>query len=249
MALFEAQMSIAEDIIIAARSENPDLVTGDLLTDEAIATLRGSVIRLCQQFWYGTNISSKGFRGLSTQVDTTNNEVDAGESAGTNSSSVYLVYFDDTVSNPQGVHMFLGNGGRMMMNDQWFKQRLSTVADATKFYMAFVNNFLSYIGLVVARPEAVYRVKNVSSAHVFNDSVGADLLAKVPLALQADKSKFRWFMNGPTRTLLQKSRATVNVSNKVGGGGVFADIPTTCQDILIQPTDSLRTTDRAGLYH
>jgi len=249
MALFEAQMAIAEDIIIAARSENPDLVTGDILTDEAIATLRGSVIRLCQQFWYGTNISSKGFVGLSTQVDTAKNEVSAGGADGADSSSVYLVYFDDTVSNPQGVHMFLGNGGRMMMSPEWIKQRVADPNNAAKFFMAFINNFLSYIGLVVARPESVYRVKGVTTANPFTDSVAADLLAKVPLALQADKTKWRWFMNGPARTTLQKSRATVNVSNKVGGGGVFADIPTNCQDILIQPTDSLRTTDRAGLYH
>ena len=133
------------------------------------------------------------------------------------------------------------------------KQQVPDPNDSSKLMMAFVNNFLAYLGLVVARPQAVYRVKNVTSSNPFTDSVAADLLAKVPLALLADKSKFRWFMNGPTRTYLQKSRATVTVAspdNKgLSAGGVFPDVPTSCQDILIQPTDSLRTTDRAGLYH
>src|ERR1700676_4317583 len=63
MALFEAQMQVAEDIVVAAMSENADLKTGDILTDEAIATLRGSIIRICSQFWYGTKIGAAGFAG------------------------------------------------------------------------------------------------------------------------------------------------------------------------------------------
>jgi hypothetical protein len=155
----------------------------------------------------------------------------------------------DSPVNPEGVNFLIGNGGRMSMADQWIKQQLATAADPTKYYMAYANNFLSYMGLVVNRPQAVYRVKNVTAAFPFTDLVASKLLAKVPLALQADKSKLRWFMNGSTRSLLQQSRSTVNVNGKVGSGGVFADVPTTCQDILIQPTDSLRITDRAGLYN
>lgn len=251
MALFEAQMQIAEDIVIAAKSENAELITGDILADEAVATVRGSVIRICSQFWYGTNIGVDGFAGLASQVDTANNEISAGGADGADSSSVYLVYLDNNVVNPQGVNFFLGNGGRMQMADQWLKQQLALASDPTKLYMAFVNNFLAYLGLAINRPEAVYRVKGVTSANPFTDSVAADLLAKVPLALQADKSKWKWFMNAPTRTYLQKSRSTVITANvgKVGGTGVFADIPQTCQDIAIQPTDSLRKTDRAGLYN
>lgn|GEM_PF-3457181 len=250
MALFEAQMQIGEDIVIAAKAENADLKTGDILADEGSATLRGSIIKLCQQFWYGTNISADGFKGLSTQVDTTKNQISAGGADNADSSSVYLVILSDGPVNPEGVNFLIGNGGRMSLMDQWIKQQVKVSDNPEKFAMAFCNNFLSYLGLVLNRPEAIYRVKGVTSANPFTDSVAADLLGtKVPLALQADKSKMRWFMNGPTRSYLQKSRATVNVSNKVGGGGVFADVPTSCQDILIQPTDSLRTTDRAGLYN
>jgi hypothetical protein len=251
MALFEAQLAIAEDIVIAAMAENPDLIVGDLLSDEGMATLRGSVIKICSQFWYGTKISSAGFAGLSTQVDTAANEVNAGGSAGADSSSAYLVYLDDNVVNPQGVHFLLGNSGRMAMSPEWIKQRVPLASDTTKFYMAFVNNFLSYLGLVVERPQAVYRAKNITDAFPFTDGVAAQVLRKVPLALRADKSKFRWFMNGSALYTLQASRATVTVATGgdkgVGKGGVFPDVPESCQGITIVPTDSLITTERAGL--
>ena len=253
MALFEAQMQIAEDIVIAAKAENSDLITGDILADEAIATLRGSVIRICSQFWYGTSIGASGFQGLSTQVDTTNNEVNAGGAGGANSNSVYLVYLDDNVVNPQGIHFFLGNGGRMNMADQWIKQQLATTDTPAKYFMAFVNNFISYLGLVLERPEALYRAKNVTTAFPFTDGVAAQVLAKVPLALRADKTKFRWFMNAQALYTLQASRATVTVatpgSTGVAKGGVFPDMPESCLGIQIQPTDSLRISDRAGLFN
>src|SRR4051812_34899074 len=129
---FEAAMRIAEDIVTVAKSENPELVTADILTDEAAATVRGSVINISSQIWYGTKIDANGFVGLSTQVDTGNNEVDAGGNAGADSSSAYLVYLDNTPTNPQGVHGFLGTGGRMQMSPEWIKQQIADPNDATK---------------------------------------------------------------------------------------------------------------------
>jgi hypothetical protein len=252
MALFEAQMQVAEDIVIAARSENPDLVTEDILADEAIAYVKGSAIRIGSQMWYGTKISSAGFAGLSTQVDTANNEVNAGGSAGADSCSAYLVYIDDNPVNPQGVYTLLGNGGRMSMSDMWGKQQMPTPSDATKYFTAFTNNFLAYLGFAVARKEAVYRVKNITTANPFTDAVAAALWAKVPIALKADKSKFRWFMNSIPQFTLQASRATVTIApqgkGNVGAGGVFPDLPETCMDIPIVLTDSLISTERAGLH-
>lgn len=252
MALFEAQMQVAEDIVIASRSENTDLVTEDILADEAIAYVSGSAIRIGSQFWYGKKISTDGFVGLSTVVDTANNEVNAGGAAGADSSSVYLVYLDDNAVNPQGVHFLLGNGGRMSMSDTWGKQQMPLASDPTKFYTAFTNNFLSYLGLCVARPQAIYRAKNVNAANGFTDAVAAAIWAKVPVVLKANKSKFRWFMNSAAQFTLQASRATVNVatgSDKgVGKGGVFPDLPESALGIDIVLTDSLVTTERAGLH-
>lgn len=250
MALFEAQMQIAEDIMIAAMAENSDLKVGDLLTDEGMATVRGSVIKICSQFWYGKSISAKGFAGLSTQVDTANNEISAGGADGADSSSVYLVIMSDGPTNPQGVNFVLGNGGKMSLGEQWIKQQIKVSTNPDTFAMGFANNFLSYLGLQLNRPQALYRVKNVTAANPFTDAIAADLLAqKVPLALQANKANMRWFMNASARGGLRKSRATVTINGKQGAAGAYPEVPTTCEDIAIIPTDSLRKTDRAGLYN
>jgi hypothetical protein len=41
----------------------------------------------------------------------------------------------------------------------------------------------------------------------------------------------------------------VAVNGVAGSGGVFPDVPTSVQNIRIIPTDSLRQTDYAGVYH
>jgi hypothetical protein len=252
MCIFDAQMQINEDIVIAARAENPELETGDILTDEAVATLKGSVINIGSQIWYGAAIAADGFKGLSTQVDTDNNELDGGGSAGADSSSAYLVYLDDNPVNPEGVHLFVGNGGRFTMSDQWIKQQVSDPNDSSKKLMAFANNFLSYLGLVVERQKANYRIKNLDeSSHGLSDAVAAALRRKVPLALRADKSKWRWFINAAQLYMLQKSRQTTYVTGTgkgVGPAGVWPDMPEDILGVAIQPTDSLLTTERAGLH-
>lgn len=248
MALFEAQMRVPEDIVMAARSENPELVTGDILADEAIATLKGSANRIGSQSWYGVKIDADGFAGLSTQVATATNEVNAGGATNTDTSSVYLLDLDNNSVNPQGVHFLLGNGGRMNFAPTWGTQQIETAAASGKFFNAFTNNFLAYLGLVVARPEAVYRVKNVKAGNAFTDAIGAELLAKVPLALRNNKSRLRWFMNSNAAFLLQSSRqATLVTENGAKMQGTFPAMPTECQGIPIELTDSLVTTERNGL--
>jgi hypothetical protein len=252
MMLFDAQMQVNEDIVIAARAENPELETGDILTDEAVATLRGSVINIGSQVWYGTKISADGFVGLSTQVDTDNNELDGGGSSGGDTSSAYLVYLDDNPVNPEGVHFFVGNGGRFTMSDQWIKQQVADPNDSSKKLMAFANNFMSYMGLVVERQKAVYRIKNLDEgSNGFTDAKASALWRKVPLALRQDKSKWKWFINAAQLYMLQKSRSTTfvtGVSKGVASGGVWPDMPDEILNIGIQPTDSLIGTERAGLH-
>lgn len=252
MTAFEAQMAVPEDIVIATMNQDESLVMEDVLADEAIATVKGSAIRMGAQTWYGNSISKDGFAGLSGQVDTANLQVDAGGSAGADSSSVYLVYLDPNPVNPTGVHYLLGNGGRMTMDEAWIKQRIPLASDPTKFYMAYLNNFMSYVGLVLPRSLAIARVINVTQASKFTDAVGATLLQKLPYALTQDKGNWRWFMNTAALLSLQSSRATVNVATSnqkgVAGTGVYPDIPESCQGIKIQVTDSLVQNERAGAH-
>ena len=254
MAKFEAQMRVPQDVLTVARSEAPDLTDEDVLSDEALAYVRGSAIRIGSQFYYGPSISPDGFAGLSTQVDPTNNEIDAGGGAGVDSSSAYLVYYPASNVNPDGVHFVMGNNGRMSFDDTWFKQQIPDPNDAThtKFTSVFCNDFLAFMGLVLPRQEAVYRIKNITDAKPFNDALAASLLRKVPLALRGDLSRWKWHLNSSALFQLQASRSTVNVAtggNKgVGNGGVYADVPTTCQQIAILPTDSILSTERNGLH-
>jgi hypothetical protein len=253
MAVFEAAMRVPEDIVVAAQSENADLILGDLLADEAIATVRGSAITIGSQVWYGQAINSAGFVGLSTQIDTNDNEINAGGSGTASSSSAYLVYLDNNVVNPQGIHFLLGNSGRMTMNDVWLKQQLAVPgSNPTALYMAYINNFLAFLGFVMARPQNAYRVKNITTAYPFTDAIAAALLAKVPYALQQDLTKWRWMMNTQARLSLQASRATVNVAtpaNKgLSAGGVYPEMPVSAMGIPIQVTDSLLPNEHAGLF-
>lgn len=252
MMLFDAEMQVNEDIVIAARAENPELETGDILTDEAVATLRGSVINIGSQVWYGTKISTDGFVGLCTQVDTDNNEIDAGGANNTaTTSSAYLCLLDQNPVNPEGVHFFVGNGGRFTMSDSWIKQQVSDPNDSTKKLMAFVNNFMSYIGLVVERTKAVYRIKNLDeTSHGLTDSLASKLWRKVPLALRQNKAQWRWFINAGQLSMLQASRATTYVtgtSKGVGPRGVWPEMPEDILGVEIQPTDSLIGTETNGV--
>jgi hypothetical protein len=250
MYLFECQMKVGQDVVIAAQAEQPDLAVGDVLADEALANMRGSIITIGSQFYYGTKVSTKGFAGLSQQV-AAGNILDAGGSAGGDTTSVYLVYMDDTPTNPQGVHFLLGSGGRMTFSDQWIQQQfaISGSGTSTTYAMGFVNNFLSYLGLVSARKEAVYQIKNVDATHAVTDALIAQLISLIPAALIADKSKWRLFMNPVAAYTLQKSRSAVTTQNtdEKGQGG-FSPDPVASNGIMIQKTESLVNTERAGLH-
>lgn len=253
MSKFEAQMRVPEDVVTIARSEDNSVTQEDVLADEAGAYLRGSTIKIGASTWYGQKISADSFAGLSTLIETATNEVNAGGAANADTSSAYLVYLADDSTNPDGVHYVIGNNGSMQFSDTWWKQQFPDPNDATKLVTGFCNNFLSFMGLVVPRKEAVYRIKNIDDAHPFTDARAAELLRKVPNALKADKSRFRWYLNSSCIYNLQVSRSTVNIAtggNKgVGGGGVFADYPEYCQGIQIVPTDSLVVTERNGLFN
>ncbi|MEQ1862904.1 MAG: phage major capsid protein, partial [Chthoniobacteraceae bacterium] len=243
MVPFEAQMRVPEDVLVAARAENGELTDGDVLASEAIKTMRGSTLRIGAQTWYGAKISADGFAGLSTQVDA-GNVVNAGGNAGADSSSVYLVNLAADPVNPEGVHYVLGNSGRMNFKDMWGEQQIETNPGTKLFSNVFTNNFLAYLGLVVPRPEAIYKIKNVVAGSPFTDLIGAETKSLLPLGLRGDLGSWRWFMNSTAHHLLHKSRITIAQN---GAGASYVPEPVDVCGIKIQLTDSLVTTERAGL--
>lgn len=248
MSPFSAEMRVLNSILLAAKAQNTSLTDGDILASEAIKILRGSVITIGSQTWYGIKVSADGFAGLSTQVDTDKYEVNAGGAGNVDTSSVYLVYLDTDPVSPQGVHYVAGNGGTMSFSPTWGKQQIE-VSPASgntpaKYTTAHTNEFSSFMGLVVPRNEAVLRVKNVKDGNPFTDIMGAQLKSKIPLGLRGDPSKWRWFMNGTAHFLLHQSRI-IGATN--GNGATYVPEPVDVCGIKIQLTDSLVTTERNGL--
>jgi hypothetical protein len=244
MSLFSAQMRVGEDFLLAERAENPEVTEGMLLASEAIAHVRGSGIKLCNQTWYGKKISADGFVGLSTQVDASN-IINAGGANNVDTCSVYLVYLAEGPVNPDGVHYLLGNGGSMSFGEEWGRQQIEV--EAGKYANVKTNSFSAFLGLVAPRDQNVYQVKNVKADNAFTDAVAAELLSKVPQALKVNKGRWRFFMNGTAKYLLQKSRsATGQVASDSKGGGQTAPEPTDVAGIQIVETDSLISTERNG---
>jgi hypothetical protein len=237
MFLFDAQMLIGEDIVRAQTAQSK-ATTGDVLADEAVATVRGSIINLGEQFYYGIKADAKGFAGLSTQFT---DEIDAGGT--TSTTSAYLAWLDPSEINPQGVHFSLGLDGAMNFGE-WMKQQVDM--GGGKKAMAWVNGFLFYIGLGLASASSCWRVRGISAAHPLTDAIGAQLLAKVPIAR---RNNLRWFMNKTAAFTLQNSRATVYTTTAgapVGPSGVYPQLPDSLAGWPITWTDSLLDTETSG---
>lgn len=250
MALFSAEMRVGEDFILAEKAENPEATDGQILASEAIAHVKGSGIKICSQVWYGTQIGAKGFAGLQSQM-AAGNILNAGGATNVDTSSVYFVYLADGPVNPDGVHFLLGAGGKIAFSDSWGKQQAEITPAAGQTPATYgsvrTNNFLAFLGLVAPRDENVYQVKNVKSGNACTDAVAAELLSKIPTVLKADKSRWRCFMNGTAKYLLQASRTAVGqVPADAKGGGQTAPEPTHIAGIQIIETDSLLNTERNG---
>lgn len=246
MFLFQAQMLVGNDIVMAqtARSQ---MTVGDVLADEAIATVRGSIINLGQQCYYGIKADANGFAGLHTLI-TSGDEINNGGAGGA-STSAYLCWLDPSEVNPQGVHFALGMKGTMDFGE-WNKQQVvvsgTPGAAGAKYTTAWVNGMMFFIGFATASAQSVWRVRGIDLTHGLTDAIGNQLLAKVPIAR---RNNLRWFMNKTAGYTLQAARSTVNLAN-IGGvptSGVFPELPDKLAGWPITYTDSLLDTETAGI--
>lgn len=227
---FDAQMGI-DEATVQAQTSGGMASTGDVLADEATATVRGSAIQFGIQAYYGVKADAKGFEGISSMVGA-GDDLDAGGGGGADTTSVYLVWLDPDPLNPQGVHFSVGKKGMFNFGD-WKKQQV-TLADQTR-RMDYVNNFSFYVGLAASSARSVFRIKKVKAGFAWTDDLGAQLLAKVPLGRRAN---LRWLANPNAGYLLQKSRTTDFVKS--------VPTPTECQGVPIIYTDSIVNTEKSG---
>jgi hypothetical protein len=247
MFLFQAQMLVGNDIVLA-QTARQKVTAGDVLADEAIATVKGSINNLGQQTYYGTKADASGFVGLHSLIAAADEINNAGTTGAV--TSAYLCWLDPSEINPQGVHFALGRNGTMDFGE-WMQQQvvISGVAGAagSKYTMAWVNGMMFFIGFATASAQSVWRVRGIDATHGLTDAIGHALLAKVPIAR---RQNLRWFMNKTAAYTLQVSRATVSIATGgdrgVSGQGVFPDSPTSLAGFPITLTDSLLDTETSA---
>jgi hypothetical protein len=227
MFFFDCQLQVDEAV-----QKADDGSLGDILADETLAATQGSMITLGNQVWYGANATDKGFDGLKNYIT---EEVSAGGSGGAYSSA-YLVWLDPSY---KGVYFDVGNNGEMTFGD-WVKQQVTDAADASKRYMAWVNNMAFYLGLNIGSDKSVWRAKQLTTAAPLTDAIGAEVMSKVPVGR---RGSLRWFMNPTAAFQLQKSRSSIGNQKSNSAGDAWAPQPTELAGVPIIITDSLSKTE------
>lgn len=225
---FDSQIRVDEAVLRAATADgdSPEMI----LADEASGSIRASMISLGAQFYTGTTADAKGFPGMTSFLNSSQ-DIDAGGSGNT----VWLIQ-----ASLQGVHFIWGNNNGLVMGD-WSRQAL---LDAnSKQYFGMVNNLSGYIGLSCASKFAVGRVKNVDSTHAATDTLIAQCISKFPVGFKPNMI----LMNRDSAYWLQKSRSFTSITNAAPGRGgvsatgldVFAQHPTESNGLPIVVTDSI----------
>lgn len=225
---FDVQVQVDEAI-----AQGDPLEIGDILTDEASGALKGALLTLGRQIYYGDTASKYGFSGFQKSVDP-NMIVNAGGS-GDNTTTAWFVF-----ESHQGVHVPVGHRGSINGLGDWMKQQV-TGENNSKF-MAYVNNMSSYIGLSVASRYSLGCIRNITSAKPLTDALGAEMLSKFPVGMIPT----RCFMNRSAAFYLQNSRSAIgNWAANAKGKDAYSALPEEIQGIPIVRTDSINSNEKA----
>lgn len=256
----DSQLQVPEEM-----PDSEDRTVGDVLVDEATGAVRGVGITLGAQLYYGTGTGGdvNGFQGLNTFVGSAGTISISAAGTGATTTSVYLLYLD-----LKGIHFVAGRtaapsqGGTVALPagqpeiiappfkmPEWTKQQVQ-IGTAGKVAMAYVSNFSGWLGLAYGSNYSAFRCRNVvggSTVAAFTDSLAAKLLSGVPLHIR-NSGRLKWFMNRAAAFGLQASRTVTSPAYASGGATgalLAAPIPTECQGIPIQLTDSILNTETA----
>lgn len=207
------------DVLVC--NEHPRGAPG-ALADEGVAMTEAAWQHVAKQTYYGTANDAKGFPGFVDIVPSAMVKDVAGGTANQR-TSVWAVRFGQ-----QNVRYVLGNGGQFGLDDP----RKELVADADgKFFTAWIQELLGYVGLQVASQWSVARLKGLTadSGKTLTDNYLADLIELFP----AGKKPDAFFM--PTRCVgeLRRSRTATNAT------GAPAPYPTEAHGIPIYETQAL----------
>lgn len=219
----DSQIQVDEAIVRADPSH-----VGNILADEASASVQSSFITVGRQVYDGISADAKGFGGFFANVDASM-VVDA-QGTGATTHTAWAIYENER----DGVHFPLGNNGALQLGE-WLKQQVRDQNDATKVLMAFVNNFSGWLGLNLSTKYSIGCVKNITAAKPLTDALGNALVAKFPVG----RKPTRWLMSRDAKFYLQSSRTATLGQKDSGKGDAFAPIPTHLADVVIQETDSI----------
>ena len=221
-----------------------DRSVGDAFMLESQGVLRGSLITIGTQVWYGTSADAKGFAGIRAQLA---GSVVAGGS--TNSTSAYLLWMDQA----QGVRFDVGQNGAIALPAPT-RQQIADPNDSTKVLFAWVSNLSCWIGLNVISAKSTWAVTGITTHQTstvydqnLTDSAGQNLISNIPLNR---RQNLRWFINRTSEFLLAASRSTIN--NALGasyqpasssGTPAWSPLPNNLNGYPITVTDSITNSE------
>lgn len=215
--IIDAQVR-ADKAVADAHEDGPEVAKAR----EASGVMLGAMRGISNQIYYGVANDAKGFPGLAATVDASH-VVDV---AGVAKSSVYAIKF-----GLQDIILVGGNGKAINMADVWGVQQVADPADATKFFTAYVNALMGWIGLQLANKDAFGRIKGLGAdteaGKLMNDDLAADLLATMPANWRPDM----WAMNRRSLNQLRKSRKTPENPRP--------PVPTEIEGVPIMVTDAI----------
>ncbi len=200
-----------------------------VIAREADGIMRGSLLHLGSQFYYGVGNDAKGCPGLLAQYDADNMTVDA-TGAGDATTSVWAVKF-----GPQHVQWLWGNDGQMALSDVIEQKKADKDGN---LYTALFQEILARVGLQLGSRHSAARIKNIQDADGkrLNDKMMFKLLTKFPAGVKPDM----FLMNKFALEQLRESRTATNAT------GAPAPTPTEVSGIPIRETDSITFAETAA---
>lgn len=208
---------------------------------EASGVMKGSLLTLGSQLYYGIANDPLGFPGAQSIVDASLVFNAAGTTAAT-ASSVYGFKLGD-----QWVNYVFGLGSVLTMGE-WRKQFVTrTVGGVTGEQEAWKNVLAGYVGVQFVNKYAVGNIKNLTAdaGCTLTDAMIASWLSQYPIGYEPDVL----FMSRRSVLQLQTSRSSTSITNaRTGkalntGYDVWAPEPTSSCGIPIVKTDSIINTE------
>lgn len=235
---YQAMIIDALVTVDRAAANGHDKGVAHLQSVYSMLTAKGAMLAMGSQMFYGTEADANGFIGFKKHTTDNGLVIDATGSTADTGSSIYLVY----AANDVGVELIWGGDNVLALSD--FVEGQGLDAEGKQF-PAYLANLCARPGLAVPNPNAISRIKNLTTQ---TGKGATDTLISQALELHpTGATPTMIFMNRRSRAQLQRSRTVTLQGNGKGGTGSqegnTAPIPTEAFGIPIICTDSILNTE------